>query len=87
MERLRADVRRATGRTVHYVAGREDSTIRVAPLPTWVEIRQEDAGVFLLRHTADSVCVADTWHESIDAAKRQAHLEYEIDETEWHRIA
>jgi hypothetical protein len=53
------------------------------PAPVRVRIQSDGSGVLLLRLDADGDCVADTWHETIAAAKAQARLEFEIGDDEW----
>jgi hypothetical protein len=41
----------------------------------------------LLRLNFEGVCVADTWHEDVAAAKAQAFFEYGIGEDDWSAVA
>lgn len=79
--RLRANVRQATGSTRHIIHGRESEDI--ASNIAWVEIEPDDASFFLLYFSAAGECLADTWHPSLEEAKRQAHVEFEIEESDW----
>jgi hypothetical protein len=49
-------------------------------------IEQKPDGVFLFRFTKDGVCVGDTWHLSIDDAKRQAAYEYSNLLADWKNV-
>lgn len=44
---------------------------------------QEHDGWFLLRFDANGEGLTDTWHETQDAAKRQATHEYGLEDSEW----
>ena len=79
--RLRAAVRRVTGKTRHLLAGEEALPL---PHPKTVElVVEEDGAIFLLRLDDEGQCISDTWHESVEAAKSQAKFEYEIEEGDW----
>lgn len=79
--KLRASVRETTGSTRHLVHGRESENI--ASDVAWIEIKLGDGGFYLLYCTATGECLADTWHPSLDEAKRQASVELEIEEADW----
>jgi len=49
------------------------------PEPARITIVQADNGYYLLREDEYGICVADTWHGSIESAIRQAEFEYELD--------
>ena len=51
--------------------------------PVTVEISEESDCAFLLRLDERGVCVADTWHEDVAAAKSQAAFEYGIADKDW----
>jgi hypothetical protein len=69
--RLRANVRRHTGKTRHLIHGRESENI--ASMIERVEIEPADGAFFLLYFNAKGECLADTWHQTLDHAKQQAH--------------
>jgi len=52
-------------------------------MPTLVEIVQQNEEIHLLRLNSSGESVGNTWHASIDAAKEQANLEYEVREADW----
>jgi len=87
--RLRAHVRRSTGRTVHtlgtLVDGQPVPTERL-PLPRWLEITEGDGGYCLLHFDANGNCFADTWHATLEAAKSQAEFEFGIKQDEWQDV-
>ena len=76
-----ATVRRATGATAHYQAGSDG--VSVLPVPKALRIIQEAAGFFLLRLDENGVCIADTWHSTLDEAKAQARFEYDVGSDDW----
>lgn len=74
-------MRRASENTRHPIHGREheDISARIVAL----EIKAEGDGFFVFYLDAAGQCLADTWHESLELAKNQAHLEFAIEETDW----
>jgi hypothetical protein len=87
--RLRAKVRRATGRTHHYrghIANGEAVKDAQLPIPAWVEIEPEDGAFYLFYFNASGECMTDTWHESLARAKGQARFEFEIEEEDWEEV-
>jgi hypothetical protein len=83
--RLRATVRRMTGRTTHVQGVRLADAFVVTAIsaPEAVEIMEQDEAVYLLRLNHEGECVADTWHETIEAAKAQASFEYGVKDSDW----
>lgn len=84
--RLKAIVKEATGRTAQYIGHIVAGTPEVMsqlPVPAWIEISEEDGAFYLYHFNAAGVCFADTWHESLDDAKRQAQHEFGISAGEW----
>lgn len=86
--RLRADVRAITGRVTHLQGERLTGEISQIPveLPLTLEVIEQDGGVDLLRLDRAGVCVADSWHESIDEAKAQASFEFGVVEADWREV-
>jgi hypothetical protein len=86
MKRLTAVVRRATGATDHRVLAsdeRGELTAERVPEPRYVAIVEQPHGWALLRFDDADACVADTWHPTLEDAKKQAQFEYEIEEGDW----
>jgi hypothetical protein len=54
--------------------------------PKVVEIIVQDGAAFLLRLDDRGDCVADTWHETVQAAKEQAHFEFGIEAGDWKEL-
>ncbi len=80
--RLRARVREHTGATRHIVNGTE----RSRDIAT-VEIAETGGGAFYLLYFDDAgKGITDTWHLSIEGAKGQAELEFNIIEADWESI-
>ncbi|HVE86907.1 MAG TPA: hypothetical protein VND93_28825 [Myxococcales bacterium] len=48
-----------------------------------VEIVDANGGYSLNRYSAEGVFAGDTWHATLDEAKRQAQVEYAIPPEEW----
>ena len=88
MIRLTATVKNTTGNTRHWRAVTDGSERRIedAGAAVRVEIVEEDSGIFLLRFDSLDVCIADTWHENIKAAKEQAAFEYGLTEGDWQAL-
>ena len=81
--RLRAVVREVTGNTRHLWHGAEASPF---PDPIAVEIVEEEGAFFLFRLDESGECIADTWHETVEAAKAQAEFEYKIKNGDWREV-
>ena len=79
LEMRLAERHRPTGRTRHFKDGH--------PLPPPVSLRigrdGVSDGVYLLYLDADDEEQTDTWHQSIDDAQHQAHLEFGVDPSDW----
>jgi hypothetical protein len=88
MMRLRAIVRDVSGNTEHLQATPVAGRIEVIELPTprCVEISEHEGVVYLLRLDSEGECIADTWHETVDAAKSQANFEFGIQDDEWQSV-
>lgn len=87
--RLRAKVIKSTGNTRHYVAEIVDSKIAgysTPPIASWVEIVRDNDGFFLFHLDEEAECVADTFHLTLDEAKRQASFEYELSSDGWFDV-
>lgn len=82
--KLRASVRRATGKTRHLIPGAE--SIDLASQIAWLELETADGGSYLYYFDANGECLADTWHESPERAKAQARFELEIEEHDWYSV-
>jgi len=86
--RIRATVRRVTGTTTHLRGAATARGIEVTkiPDPAVVEIVEEEGAIYLLRLDPDDQCIADTWHDSMEAAKAQAHFEFGIQDSDWKEV-
>lgn len=82
--RLRATVRKVTGRTTHLRGDRLSGSIEaISEQPASLEIVQQQDSIYLLRLDRNGECIADTWHETVGAAKVQADFEFEVKDNEW----
>jgi hypothetical protein len=84
--RIKATIVRHTGRVRHGIGAIVDGEPRMVqplPLASKVEIVKEAGGFLLLRLDQHRECISDTWHESLEAAKRQALFEFGIDPNDW----
>jgi hypothetical protein len=87
--RLRAYVHSNKGATRHSVGKLEDGDLvesYVLPVPAWLEIAQQQDGVFLFHYDARGKCFADTWHESVTDAQAQAEFEFGILPDQWELL-
>jgi hypothetical protein len=84
--RLRATVKASTGNTRHtvgeFVSGKP-VPVKTLPVPARVEISEEAGAFYLLHFDAQGTCFADTWHQTLEEAKRQAEFEFGISAGEW----
>ena len=87
--KLRAEPKKDLGKTKHtlgrIIAG-EPVEMENMPATKWLEIVEEKSGIFLYHFSADGLCVADTWHLSIQEAMAQAKFELQIETTDWQEI-
>ena len=83
---LRAKVKRVTGATRHKaITG--PGRIEAVPTPAYVEIRRRpDGTAFLLHFNEKAECIADTWHMTVDEAKRQAAMDFAVGENDWTEV-
>ena len=83
--RLRATVRYVTEKTAHSQGVPTKGSIEVTkvPDPKTLEVVEQKGSFYLLRLDEQGECVADTWHETIEAAKAQANFEFGIEEGDW----
>ncbi len=87
--RLRAVVRSATGDTTHALGTLVDGVPVEAqrlPTPVSAEIIEKEGGFYLLYLDSEGASFTDTWHETLEAAKRQAEFEFQITPLEWHPV-
>ena len=87
--RLRAPVRTVTGKTRHYLGAIVDGRPVAGtefPSPESLEITDEYGDFLLFRLNADGVCIADTWHATVEEAMRQATFEYETAREDWVEV-
>jgi hypothetical protein len=86
---IRADVKRSTGRTRHFLAEMVGDTPvpqKEMPIPAWVEIRDHDGSFYLMYFDADGNYLTNTWHQTSEQAKHQAEFEFGISADEWEPI-
>jgi hypothetical protein len=84
--RLKALVRRVSGQ--HRVGGIVEGRIiekETLPPAAWVVIEEKEAGFFLIRYSNTADFAGDTWHPSIEDAKKQARSEFDIESGDWFR--
>lgn len=86
--RLRATVRKVTGITTHLRAERPagDLEVTTVPDPKTVEVVEQEGAIYLLRLNDRGEFLADTWHETVEAAKAQANFEFGIEDGDWKDV-
>jgi hypothetical protein len=63
-----------------------DLEVTPAPDPKIVEVVEQEGAIYLLRLDDQGECVADTWHETVEAAKAQANFEFGIEDGDWKDV-
>ena len=84
--RLAASVKRVVGKARYYKASISDGVVvplEELPIPSRVEIEEDESGIFLYHYDADHKCIADDWFSTLADAKNFAHLQYGIGEDDW----
>ncbi|TAH50148.1 MAG: hypothetical protein EYC68_14960 [Chloroflexota bacterium] len=93
-ERLFALVRQTKDlpRVKHFLGAPPEITVggkderKLLPWPRVLMIEEQSGGVFLFRFGEDGSFAGDTWHDSMDDAKRQAEYEYGDSLGEWKQM-
>lgn len=82
LKRISLDGVNATGKTKHYILNEE------MPKPMELQIVQYDGdtGFYLLYLDKEGEEMTDTYHDTIEAAFRQAEWEFNIKQEEWVTI-
>jgi hypothetical protein len=84
--KLRAKVKTVHGESTNYLATIIEGKpvpVEQLPNPTWLEISEECGAFFLLYINADGHCFADTWHQTLESAQREARLGFGINAEDW----
>lgn len=55
--------------------------------PKTVEIVEQEGDIYLLRLDELGECIADTWHETTQAAKAQGSFEFGIEDGDWENLS
>jgi hypothetical protein len=88
--RIRANVVKSTGATVHRHAKLVRGTV-VPGNPVGPSVRVEidearSGGFYLYHYDTAGRCIADTWHATLAEAKAQARFEFEIEGADWVEV-
>jgi hypothetical protein len=83
--KLIAHVRHITGSTSHGVVGIDNVPISRLEAAVTVEITGSEVGFLLIRHSTTGYA-GDTWHLTIEEAKRQAEVEFGINPEDWRSL-
>jgi len=87
--KLRAKVNKALGPSTNYIGtivGEQPVPAEQLPEPAWLEISEEGGAFFLLYLDAAGECFADTWHQTLESAQREATLGFGISPEEWTKV-
>ena len=87
--KLRAKVRMPTGESTNYIGALVDGKpvpVEHLPNPAWLEISAEGGAFFLLYINEGGDCFADTWHQTLESAKREAMLGFGVTPEEWTTV-
>jgi hypothetical protein len=84
MTPLRATIRTMSGTTTHLQGMPAPGGIEISrlPDPITVEVVEQDGAFFLLRLDRAGHCLADTWRDTLEAAKAQANFEFGVEESD-----
>ena len=87
--KLRARVREVLESPANYIGTIIDGEL--APVerltdPDWLEISEEDGAFFLYYLDAELKCFADTWHQTLESAKREAEIGFDVRPKEWAEV-
>ena len=55
--------------------------------PALVEIEQDDGGYYLFYLDGGGQYLAHTWYETLEDAKKHAHVDLAVQETEWASVS
>jgi hypothetical protein len=83
--RIRAKIRSVTGKATHLQGVAAVGAIEIVrlPDPIAIEVVARDGAFYLLRMDKSGQCIADTWHETVEAAKSHASLEFGVEDGDW----
>jgi hypothetical protein len=84
--KLRAKVREVLEQPANYIGtivGGEPTPVEQLPDPEWLEISEEDESFFLYYLDAQFQCFADTWHQTLESAKREGEISFGIRPDDW----
>jgi hypothetical protein len=87
--KLRAQVREILEPPANYIGtilGGEPTPVERLPDPNWLEISEEDGSFFLYYLDAELNCFADTWHQTLESAKREAEIGFGIRPEGWSEV-
>lgn len=87
--RLRAKVRQVLRSSTNFIGTIRDNQpvpVTQLPNPEWLEISEEDGAFFLYYLDADLNCFADTWHQTLESAQREAMLGFGVMPDQWVEV-
>lgn len=87
--KLRARVREILEPPANYIGTMVDgepTPVERLPNPDWLEISEEDSSFFLYYLNAELQCFADTWHQTLESAQREAKIGFGIEPGDWSEV-
>lgn len=84
--KLRARVRAILGDSANFIgtiADGEPLPVVRLPDPVWLEISEEDGAYYLYYLNDQLICFADTWHQTLEGAKREAEIGFGVQPQDW----
>jgi formamidopyrimidine-DNA glycosylase len=67
------------------ISGKPDSRISL-PTAEILLIAKKKSGIFLYHLTMEGTYITDSWHQTIEDAKRQAKFEFDNDPSNWKEV-
>jgi len=84
--KLKAYVVRVTGKTIHSIGEVIEGKVvpkQKMPDAAYVVTEEMNGSCYLYRYSNTGEFAGDTWHETLEEAKRQARFEYVIGDSDW----
>ncbi len=87
--KLRAKVREILQPPANYIGTIVDgdpTPVERLPNPDWLEISEEEGSFYVYYLDSDLKCFADTWHQTLESAKREAEIGFGIRPEGWTEL-
>jgi hypothetical protein len=87
--KLRAKVTMPVGESTNYIGAIVDEkpvALERLPNPVWLEISEEGEAFYLLYINEGGECFADTWHQTLESAQREARIGFGVMPEGWTKV-